>query len=159
MAFTKKITDLSSDKGYQFEFHCDKCDKGVRTGLITSSMDISTGLLGAASSLFGGFSAAGENLKKKIGGEHNEHAFAAAINEIKPKFTERGGLWLCKDCAAAPAQTSACACGAPLTGSKFCGACGKPAAIAAPCSKCKAEIPAAAKFCPECGTPAPSATS
>lgn len=45
-------------------------------------------------------------------------------------------------------------CAAPSTGSKFCGACGKPMApVSSSCSKCKAEIPGAAKFCPDCGTP------
>lgn len=54
-------------------------------------------------------------------------------------------------------QTSAAACPhckAPSTGGKFCGECGKPLApVAAPCPKCKTEIPATSKFCPECGSP------
>jgi hypothetical protein len=45
-------------------------------------------------------------------------------------------------------------CSAPVTGSKFCGSCGKPMQAApSACPKCKAEIPAAAKFCPDCGSP------
>lgn len=154
IAFTKNFTDHSDAQGYQFEFHCDKCGKGVRSGRITSSMDLETGLLGAAAGLFGGFSAAGENLKKEIGGKNRDHAFASAVNEIKPKFTERDGLWICRDCASGSAQGADCLCGAPSTGSKFCGACGKPTAAApAACSKCMTEIPGPAKFCPDCGTP------
>lgn len=45
-------------------------------------------------------------------------------------------------------------CGAPSSGGKFCGECGKP--YQAPkenCGKCGAKMAPKAKFCPECGTP------
>lgn len=126
MTFTKRFTDHSDAQGMQFEFHCDQCGKGVRSGRITSSMDLSSGLMGAAAALFGGFSAAGENLKKELGGKNLDHALAAAANEVRPKFTERGGLWICGDCASGSAQGAACLCGAPSTGSKFCPDCGAP---------------------------------
>jgi hypothetical protein len=45
-------------------------------------------------------------------------------------------------------------CGAPASGGKFCGECGKPYAVVKEnCGKCGAKMQAKAKFCPECGTP------
>jgi hypothetical protein len=45
-------------------------------------------------------------------------------------------------------------CGAPSTGGKFCGECGKPyAAPSDNCPKCQAKMGPKAKFCPECGAP------
>ena len=213
IAFTKNYTDHSNAQGYQFEFHCDKCGNGFRSSYITSTMGLATGLLGAAASLFGGLAGqaanAGEHLKDAMRGQNWDHAFATAINEIKPKFFQctRDGKWvcpevcwnhkasLCKDCAPDLSEESAAAqaaalksavgeqfalkaqaadlvgatdgktqkaavcphCAAPATGSKFCGSCGKPMALAASaCVKCKAAIPAAAKFCPDCGAPRPN---
>jgi hypothetical protein len=52
-------------------------------------------------------------------------------------------------------KQAACShCGAPSTGGKFCGECGKPLqAVQENCGKCGAKMGAAAKFCPECGNP------
>src|SRR4051812_24041787 len=52
-------------------------------------------------------------------------------------------------------QTVACPhCGAPSTGGKFCGECGKPyQGVKENCAKCSAKMAPKAKFCPECGTP------
>jgi rubrerythrin len=209
-AFTKNYTDHSNPQGYQFEFHCDKCGSGFRSAYVASAMGLASGVLDAAGQLFGGVlgraASAGNQLKDAFRGRAWDDAFAAAIEEIKPKFRQctRCGGWfcpevcwnprasLCKGCAPdaneelaaaqakamgqtaasqiadkvskldlaggvdARAQASAVcpSCGASSTGSKFCGACGKPMAAApTPCPKCRAPIPAAAKFCPDCGSP------
>lgn len=45
-------------------------------------------------------------------------------------------------------------CNARVEGGKFCGACGKPLAIAGKhCTECGKAMSAGAKFCAECGTP------
>ena len=53
-AFTRNYTDRSSDKGYQFEFFCDKCGTGLRSSFQANKLGIAAGLLRAASSVFGG---------------------------------------------------------------------------------------------------------
>ena len=51
--FTKNYSDLSTDKGFQFEFNCDRCGTGYRTrfqastlGMVSSALDTASGLLG-----------------------------------------------------------------------------------------------------------------
>ncbi|MBI2787913.1 MAG: hypothetical protein HYX59_04460 [Elusimicrobia bacterium] len=96
IAFTKNHTDHSGAQGYQFEFHCDKCGKGVRSSVVTSAMDLASGLLGAVSGLFGG-QASGAGLKDTLRRQNWEHAFDTAANEVRPRFSQcpRCGNWVC----------------------------------------------------------------
>ena len=36
--FVQNYQDLSTDKGYQFKFHCDKCGNGFMTEFQTSAI-------------------------------------------------------------------------------------------------------------------------
>lgn len=170
IAFTKNYTDHSNAQGYQFEFHCDKCGNGYRSSYVTSTMGLATGLLGAASNLFGGIMGqaanAGESLKDALRGQNWDHAFATAVNEIKPRFSQctRCGKWvcpavcwnakasLCKGCAPDLAEESAAAQADALKGAvaeQF----QKKAAEADLVGKADVKVQRTA-VCPHCAAPA-----
>ncbi len=46
--------DLSTDRGYQFKFYCDKCRNGYLSTFETSITGLAGGLLRTAGNLFGG---------------------------------------------------------------------------------------------------------
>ncbi len=205
-AFTRNYHDHSNDQGFQFEFLCDKCGNGWRSGFQTNTVGIAASIFRVAGSLFGGgfnnAANAGQAAKDMLRGKAWDDAFGAAVGEGKARFKQctRCGRWVCPDVcwnverslcdecapklqqemAAAQAQaaknqvwtkaaevdqteaadlskkaTVACPhCGAPSSGGKFCGECGKPYQSASEnCAKCQAKIGAKAKFCPECGAP------
>lgn len=52
--FTRNYTDHSTDRGFQFEFQCDRCGNGYKTQFQAWALGNVSGALDAASSLFGG---------------------------------------------------------------------------------------------------------
>ena len=52
--FITNYDDLSTDKGFQFDFHCDQCRNGYMSHFQPNAVGIAGRLLQAASSLFGG---------------------------------------------------------------------------------------------------------
>ncbi len=52
--FTKNDTDHSTDKGYQFEFFCDRCGNGFMSAFKPSVTGYASSALRAAGDLFGG---------------------------------------------------------------------------------------------------------
>ena len=52
--FVQNYQDLSTDRGFQFKFHCDKCGNGYMTRFQTSTFGVAEAALGIASNLFGG---------------------------------------------------------------------------------------------------------
>lgn len=103
IAFTKNHQDLSTDKGYQFNFYCDKCGNGYMTSFQTSVVGTAGAFLRAAGDIFGGsLSGAGYGayeVQRAIGGPQHDKAFAAAVEECKAHFCQcRGcGLWVCPE--------------------------------------------------------------
>jgi len=101
--FTRNYSDHSSDTGFQFEFHCDKCGNGYRSTFKANKIGVAGKLLHAAGSLFGGnlWSAgnAADHLKDGLRGPAWDAAFKEAIEEIKPKFHQctRCGIWVCPE--------------------------------------------------------------
>ena len=53
--FVRNYDDLSSDRGFQFKFHCDKCGNGFMTQFETSTVGMAESVLVVASSLLGGW--------------------------------------------------------------------------------------------------------
>jgi hypothetical protein len=53
--FTGNYQDLSTDRGYQFKFYCEKCNNGYMSTFQTSAVGMIGSAARAASSLFGGF--------------------------------------------------------------------------------------------------------
>lgn len=53
--FTRNHTDHSTDRGYQFEFFCDRCGNGFMTQFQPSAVGMAGSALRTVGSLFGGF--------------------------------------------------------------------------------------------------------
>jgi uncharacterized OB-fold protein len=101
--FTANYQDLSTDRGYQFKFMCDKCGNGYMSRFQTSITGVAGDLLRGAGHLFGGiFSSAGHtayDVQRAIGGHAHDQAFATAVEEAKQHFHQctRCGKWVCPD--------------------------------------------------------------
>lgn len=179
--FVSNYNDLSTERGFQFEFFCDRCGNGFRTPFKASASGLVTGLLDTASNLFGGLVSTAADL----GGRANsaawerahDAAFVEAVNEIKKEFAQcprcsswvcRKSCWntkrgLCKECApdlgvemsAAQASRSVEEVWAHAKMSaedKKLAESNWRETIRASCPKCGAPLATNAKFCPECGT-------
>ncbi len=101
--FVANYDDLSTDKGYQFKFHCDKCGNGFMSSFQPSIAGTAGSLLRAAGDLFGGWvSSAGNSayeIQRAVGGKGHDQALAAAVEEGKQHFHQcsRCGKWVCPD--------------------------------------------------------------
>ena len=115
--FTRNYSDESTERGFQFEFMCDRCGTGYRTRFQPSAIGAVSGALDAANSLFGGIFGQAANLGERVrsaGWEKaHDEAFLKAMEELKPDFIQcprclswvcRSGCWneargLCKNCS------------------------------------------------------------
>ena len=101
--FTANHQDLSTDRGYQFKFLCDKCGNGYMSRFQPSLTGTAGGLLRAAGDIFGGIlSSAGNSayeVQRAIGGKAHDSAFEKAVEEAKAYFKQctRCGKWICPD--------------------------------------------------------------
>jgi len=90
--FTKNHTDHSTDKGFQFEFFCDRCGNGFMTGFKPSLTGYAGSALRAASDLFGGVfgraSAGAYEIERAVQGSGHDKAFQEAVDEVKPNFRQ-----------------------------------------------------------------------
>jgi hypothetical protein len=182
-AFTKNYHDHSNGSGYQFEFFCDKCGNGHRSGFQTSGIGLASSLLKAAGSIFGGGLSqagwAGDHVKDALRGPAWDSAFGKAIEECKPFFRQctRCGIWACPEVCWNEARGLCENCAPDLTeqaasiqahvaveqtwekaraGDQTRGLDVKDqeVAVGSGCRKCQAALAAGAKFCAQCGTPA-----
>lgn len=180
--FTSNYSDHSTDRGFQFEFNCDRCGTGYRTRFQAFAAGTISTALDTASSLFGGiFSSAanvGEQVRSAAWQKARDEAFAKAVEEIKPDFIQcpRCSTWVChKSCW--NNQRGLCKNCAPDMGVEMAAAQASRtveeiwahskmaeedrsmlkdeswrAGVRATCPKCNAPLANNAKFCPECGT-------
>lgn len=101
--FVSNYEDLSTDKGYQFKFHCDKCGNGFMSRYQPSVTGTAGSLLRAAGSLFGGWaSSAGDSayeVQRAVGGKAHDEALMKAVAEGKEHFHQcsRCGRWVCPE--------------------------------------------------------------
>ncbi len=101
--FTRNYDDLSTDKGFQFKFYCDKCHNGFVSEYETNVIGVAGSLLNAAGNIFGGvLGRAGSSayeINRAIGGKAHDDALRKAVEEMKPKFRHcsRCGKWVCPD--------------------------------------------------------------
>jgi hypothetical protein len=99
--FVQNYSDLSTDKGYQFKFFCDKCGNGYMSSFRASAIGIASSAAQVAGSLFGGvFGRIGSSsyeVQRAVGGPAHDKALEAAVTEMKPKFKQcsRCGKWVC----------------------------------------------------------------
>jgi double zinc ribbon protein len=176
--FTKNHTDHSTDKGYQFEFFCDRCGNGFMTGFKASMTGIATGALRAAGSFFGGIlssaSSSTYEIERAVRGPGHDKAFQEAVEEAKPNFRQcpKCARWacltmcwnqkrgLCYDCApsvetelaAAQAQATVQQIQDKVKQQDLTKDIDLTSEAAALCPSCGARTQGA-KFCPECGKP------
>ena len=101
--FVNNYDDLSTDKGYQFKFHCDKCGNGYMSRYQPSLTGTGGSLLRAAGDLFGGWlSSAGNSayeIQRAVGGKAHDEALQKAVDEGKTHFHQcsRCGRWVCPE--------------------------------------------------------------
>ncbi len=101
--FVQNYQDLSTDKGYQFKFHCDKCGNGFMSEFQTSTLGMAESALRVAGGIFGGFfNTAGNSayeIQRAIGGHAHDSALETAVQEGKKYFHQcsRCGKWVCPD--------------------------------------------------------------
>lgn len=99
--FTRNHTDHSTDKGYQFEFFCDRCGNGFMTAFQPSAIGMATSAVRVVGNLFGGFlGSVGSNsyeIERAIQGPGHDNAFRHAVEETKPNFKQcpRCSHWVC----------------------------------------------------------------
>jgi hypothetical protein len=176
--FVQNYQDLSTDRGFQFKFFCDKCGNGYMSAFQTSIVGTAGGLLQAAGSLFGGILGQAGNsayeIQRAIGGKAHDSALEAAVEEVKPHFHQcvRCGQWVCLEVCWNDARGICTSC-APKTEVEIAAAQSQAQVeqihqkvrerdqtqdldldqkMVARCPKCQAQT-AGGKFCPECGAP------
>ena len=101
--FVRNYDDLSTDRGYQFKFYCDKCGNGYMSRFQPSAIGTAGSLLRAAGDLFGGWASSAGNsayeMQRAVGGKAHDNALQAAIEEGKQHFHQcsRCGKWVCPE--------------------------------------------------------------
>ena len=100
--FVRNYSDLSTNKGFQFEFYCDRCGSGFRTRFKPSVTGTVTGVLDAAGSLLGGIFSSAADVSERVRSASweraHDEAFAAATEELRPDFVQcpRCSSWVCR---------------------------------------------------------------
>jgi len=176
--FTRNHNDHSTDKGYQFEFLCDRCGNGFMTEFKPSVAGIAGSALRAASGLFGGIlGSAGSSayeIERAVQGPGHDKAFREGVEEAKPNFRQcpkcahwvclstcwNGKRMLCFDCApdietelaSAQVQATVAQMKQKVAEQDLTKSLDLTSEAAALCPSCGARTQGA-KFCPECGKP------
>jgi hypothetical protein len=87
--FVNNYEDLSTDKGYQFKFYCDKCGNGFMSRFQTSTLGVASSFLNAASSLLGWGHSAGHSayeIQRAVGGKAHDSALEIAVRKANRIF-------------------------------------------------------------------------
>lgn len=180
MKFTSNYDDLSTDKGYQFEFHCDRCGVSYRSKFKASATGVVSEVLDGAGSIFGGIFNSASNLGNRAHSatyeRAREKALDEAADELKEEFIQcpRCSSWVCKE-KCWNAKKGLCKTCAPDLGvemsaaqanrsveeiwahaemaedDKHLGEENWKETIMASCPKCGSALSSNSKFCPECG--------
>jgi hypothetical protein len=177
--FTGNYEDLSTDRGYQFKFFCEKCGNGYMSSFQSSKMGMAASAAQMAGNLFGGIfgkvSDTAFEIQRAVGGPAHDSALKSAVEEIRPLFKQctRCGRWvcgpvcfnekmgLCEHCAPDMDEEIAAAQAEAARNQAFEKAqqvdwmkgrdLGQVTGMG--CKSCGAKLAGGAKFCPECGTP------
>ncbi|MBE2197584.1 MAG: zinc ribbon domain-containing protein [Anaerolinea sp.] len=178
--FTRNYADQSTDKGFQFEFYCDRCGNGHRTRFQANALGTVSTLMDTANSVFGGLFGRAADLSERARSaaweRAHDEAFSEAADEIHPLFAQcpncaawvcRKSCWndqrgLCKNCAPDLGVTMSTAQSRKAVDAAWENAAmsdddkrtvsgGWGETITATCPHCGAPQPGKAKFCAECG--------
>jgi RNA polymerase subunit RPABC4/transcription elongation factor Spt4 len=176
--FTKNHTDHSTDRGYQFEFFCDRCGNGFMTEFKSSAIGLAGGALRTVSDIFGGVlgrvGSSAYEVERMVRGPAHDSAFREAVEECKPNFRQcpkcthwvcQATCWnakrmLCYDCApdietelaSAQVHTTVDQMKQKLQEQDLTKGIDLTSEAAALCPSCGARTQGS-KFCPECGKP------
>jgi hypothetical protein len=102
LQFTRNYHDHSTDKGYQFEFFCDRCGNGYRSQFVPSATGMAASVLRAAGGLFGGILGSAGNsayeIERAVQGPARDKSYRDAIEEARPNFNQcpKCAHWVCK---------------------------------------------------------------
>ncbi|BCM89422.1 hypothetical protein IAD21_01268 [Abditibacteriota bacterium] len=100
--FTDNVQDLSTDKGFQFKFCCERCGNGYMSsfqynalGVAGSALDVANGLFGG---IFGRAASSAYDVQRMVGGPAHDAAMRQAVAEVSPEFNQcpRCGQWVCR---------------------------------------------------------------
>jgi len=176
--FTDNYQDLSSNRGFQFKFMCQKCGNGYESSFQANKLGTAAAAANAAASLLGGIfgkaAQSAEALESMVAGPQHDAALKAAVEEISPKFKQctRCGQWvcepvcwnhkagLCESCApdldeeiaAAQAQAAKEQALEKAKSVDYLAQRNLAQVTGAICPKCGAKAQGG-KFCPDCGAP------
>jgi RNA polymerase subunit RPABC4/transcription elongation factor Spt4 len=174
--FTRNHSDHSTDKGYQFEFFCDRCGNGFMSEFKASVVGMAGSALRTVGSIFGGIlgnvGGSTYEMERAVQGTAHDSAFRAAIEEAKPNFKQcpkcthwvcintcwNAKRMLCYDCApdietelaSAQSQATVEQMKQKVQEQDLTKGLNLTAEAAALCPSCGARTQGA-KFCPECG--------
>lgn len=99
--FTDNYDDLSTDRGFQFKFNCERCGNGYMSSFQYNVTGVAGDLMRAAGSflgdMFGRAADSAYDIQRAIGGPAHDKAMRAAVDEISPLFRQcpRCGTWIC----------------------------------------------------------------
>ena len=102
--FSNNYRDHSTERGFRFEFFCEKCRDGYMTEFQSYTIGTIKNLFGVAEGLFGGFfrkaSAASRRVHSATWEHSKDGAFLKAVEEAKKHFhrCSRCGDYFCKNC-------------------------------------------------------------
>jgi hypothetical protein len=175
--FTSNYQDLSSQRGFQFKFMCEKCGNGYMSTFEANKLGAASAAANVAASLLGGiFGRAAQTtdqLQSMVAGSQHDSALNSAVREISPIFKQctRCGNWvcepicwnkkagLCESCApdldeeiaSAQAQAAREQVQTKARSVDYLGQRDLAQVASAVCPQCGAKTQGG-KFCPECGT-------
>jgi membrane protease subunit (stomatin/prohibitin family) len=99
--FVRNHSDLSTDRGFQFEFFCDRCGSGHRTQFQTSKTGLLTEALDTAGGFLGGILGRAADVSQRVHSaaweKAHDAAYAHAVKEAQPNFRQcpRCTQWVC----------------------------------------------------------------
>lgn len=178
--FTDNYNDLSTDRGFQFRFNCERCGNGYLSTFQHNVTGMAGDALRAAGSLLGGFfgraADSAYDIQRAVGGPAHDAALRKAVEEMRPLFhqCQRCGQWVCQD-VCWNTQRNQCVNCSPKMDQEIAaieseatiyqirdkamnqadmagGVELKSAAGPTQCPSCRASVAVGQKFCGECGT-------
>lgn len=177
--FTDNYDDLSTDRGFQFRFNCERCGNGYMSSFQPNAVGIAGDALRAAGGILGGLlgraADSAYDVQRAVGGPQHDGALRHAVDEIRPLFhqCQRCGQWVCQDVCWNDARNQCVNCSPKLDqeisaieseatiaqlrdkamNQDLTGGVGlQSAAASVKCPSCSAVVAVGAKFCGECGT-------
>ncbi|MBN1994665.1 MAG: zinc ribbon domain-containing protein [Anaerolineae bacterium] len=178
--FTSNYRDLSTDRGFQWEFYCERCHSGYRshfdaseTGLLSEAMDVAGSFLGG---LVSNIAQATDRVHSVAWERAHDQGFKDAITEVRKYFLQcpacnewvcRKRCWnesrgLCLNCAPDAAVTASQAQAQAIADQSRQKVTERQYDVSqytegddrrAGCPNCGATLKPNAKFCSECGAP------